>query len=193
MTNDPVCGMAVSEETARSKGLVVVKNGKEYFFCSEECKAKFTHKNWIPYALGVVLTGLALYAYFFNQMLRVMGGIFLVLSILKMIDWKGFIVAFKQYDLFARYVPGYSAVYPAIELFFAFAYLSGLLVAPAAIVTVIVMLVGAAGILKNLLSKTKVQCACLGTKIKIPLTGFTLFEDLVMAAMALMVLIGKPL
>src|ERR1022692_4869883 len=35
---DPVCGMDVSPETARHKTL---HNGKEYFFCSAGCRAKF--------------------------------------------------------------------------------------------------------------------------------------------------------
>jgi len=190
MATDPVCGMAVDEKKAKAKNLFATKGGKTVYFCSAQCKDKFAaKKSVVPYALGVVLTALALYAIFYDQMLAVMGGIFLVLSVLKMVDWKGFIAAFKQYDLLAKYVPGYAPVYPLIELFFAFAYLFRIAVPAAAVLTVVVMSVGAIGIAKNLLSKNKVRCACLGTKIKVPLTGFTLFEDVVMAGMALMLLI----
>jgi Cu+-exporting ATPase len=38
IAKDPVCGMDVNSETARSKTLY---NGKEYFFCSPGCLAKF--------------------------------------------------------------------------------------------------------------------------------------------------------
>jgi len=38
---DPVCGMAPDPDTARAKGNVVTRNGRDVFFCSAGCKAKF--------------------------------------------------------------------------------------------------------------------------------------------------------
>ena len=38
---DPVCGMTPDPDTARAKGNVVTRNGREVFFCSAGCKAKF--------------------------------------------------------------------------------------------------------------------------------------------------------
>jgi len=38
---DPVCGMSVDPENARSAGLLSVVQGKNYYFCSEECKEEF--------------------------------------------------------------------------------------------------------------------------------------------------------
>ena len=38
---DPVCGMAPDSDTARAKGNVVTRNGRDVFFCSAGCKAKF--------------------------------------------------------------------------------------------------------------------------------------------------------
>jgi hypothetical protein len=35
-----------------------------------------------------------------------------------------------------------------------------------------------------LLRKSKIQCACLGTFFKLPMTQVTLFEDLLMVGMA---------
>ena len=46
------------------------------------------------------------------------------------------------------------------------------------------------GVGKNLLSKNKIKCACLGAKVKVPLTSFTFVEDIIMALMALMILVG---
>jgi membrane fusion protein, copper/silver efflux system len=40
-TNDPVCGMALDRNTARSKGHVEKFKGESYVFCSEQCQAKF--------------------------------------------------------------------------------------------------------------------------------------------------------
>ena len=58
------------------------------------------------------------------------------------------------------------------------------------IILFIIMVIGSIGVTKNIFSKNKVQCACLGTWIKIPLTKFTFFEDIVMAIMAIMILLG---
>ncbi len=41
---DPVCGMTVDPDTARTAGLFAEAQGKTYYFCSEECKEKF-HQN----------------------------------------------------------------------------------------------------------------------------------------------------
>ena len=38
MTKDPVCGMAVEENKAAS---TATYQGTTYYFCSENCKAKF--------------------------------------------------------------------------------------------------------------------------------------------------------
>lgn len=38
MTKDPVCGMNVDEKTAKAQTQYA---GKQYSFCSEDCKAKF--------------------------------------------------------------------------------------------------------------------------------------------------------
>lgn len=38
---DPVCGMRVSPESARSKGNTAHHHGTEYFFCNPKCRDKF--------------------------------------------------------------------------------------------------------------------------------------------------------
>jgi Cu+-exporting ATPase len=38
---DPVCGMTVDPEVARSRGLSTTYDGKEYFFCGRGCKLDF--------------------------------------------------------------------------------------------------------------------------------------------------------
>jgi hypothetical protein len=54
--------------------------------------------------------------------------------------------------------------------------------------TLILMLVGAVGVLKALLNKRAIRCACLGTALNLPMTTITLVEDLGMAAMAAIML-----
>lgn len=41
MVQDPVCGMNVDENNAKFQTQVA---GKQYFFCSEECKKEFLEK-----------------------------------------------------------------------------------------------------------------------------------------------------
>jgi YHS domain-containing protein len=38
---DPVCGMTVDPETARTKGLSLVHEGHEYVFCGKGCLLEF--------------------------------------------------------------------------------------------------------------------------------------------------------
>ena len=40
-----------------------------------------------------------------------------------------------------------------------------------------------------LLQKRKIRCACLGTILKLPMSGITLLEDLLMGVMALVMLV----
>ena len=188
---DPVCGMTVDVAKAKKKNLTAKKGNKTYYFCSEDCKDKFTsEKPKIPLdiILSVVIILLAIIVIVKGYMLPFMGIVFLILASLKLIDIKGFSQMFVQYDLIAKRSKAYSYVYPFIELALGLAFLFQFQVFTAAIVTVVVMSIGAIGIGKNLLSKNRIQCACLGAKIKVPLTRFTLVEDIVMAVMGAMII-----
>ena len=99
---------------------------------------------------------------------------------MKMLDWPGFVKAFAQYDLIAKNVSFYGWLYPGIEFGLGVLYLTNTFITGAAWITVFIMSVGAIGVGKNLLSKDKVSCACLGTKINVPLTKVTFLEDIIM-------------
>jgi uncharacterized membrane protein YphA (DoxX/SURF4 family) len=98
-------------------------------------------------------------------MILYMGIFFILFSLMKMLDWSGFVKAFAQYDLIAKNVSFYGWLYPGIELTLGVLYLTNTFITGAAWITIFIMGVGAIGVGKNLLSKDKVQCACLGTKI----------------------------
>jgi len=38
---DPVCGMQVDAETARTRGLTLTHDGREYVFCGKGCLLEF--------------------------------------------------------------------------------------------------------------------------------------------------------
>ena len=187
---DPICGMT---GTIKLYG---------HYFCSNNCIKEYEKKHnpkrpWNRTTLFkvtlytliiVILIAFLIFLQIKNYMILFMGFAFVVVSILKLLDWKGFAKAFAMYDLIAMKSKFYAFIYPLIELALGFAYLFSFQIEITAIVTFIIMTVGAVGVGRNLLSKNPVKCACLGTLIKIPLTKFTLFEDITMAVMALMIL-----
>jgi len=198
MVKDPICGMEVNVKKAKEKKLVAKdKQGKTYFFCSNDCKHTFEQKqsgsaNFLKISLYslliIAILGLLVVLQITSTMLVFMGIFFVIVALLKMIDWKGFANAFAMYDIIAMKNKYYAYVYPLIELALGIGYLFKWQVTVLAIVTLLIMVVGAIGVGRNLLQKNPVKCACLGTMIKIPLTKFTLVEDIVMALMALMIL-----
>lgn len=118
-----------------------------------------------------------------------MGGFFLVFSFFKLLDLRGFADAYQSYDVLARLWPAWGFVYPFVELALSAAYLLNLNPVATNVVTLAVMLLGAVGVLKALLDKRAIRCACLGTALNLPMTTITLVEDLGMAAMAAVMLV----
>lgn len=113
-----------------------------------------------------------------------MAGFFLVFSFFKMLDLRGFVGAYRMYDVVARGIPAWAWAYPFVELGLGVAYLLRWQPLAMNIATLALMLVGAAGVLLALRQKRAIRCACLGTALNLPMTTVTLVEDLGMAAMA---------
>ncbi|MEL6211535.1 MAG: MauE/DoxX family redox-associated membrane protein, partial [Pseudomonadota bacterium] len=117
-----------------------------------------------------------------------MAGFFIVFSFFKLLDPPGFVSAYRGYDLIARKIPAWGWAYPFVELTLGVAYLLAWVPIATNAITLVLMLVGAAGVLKALLDKRAIRCACLGTALNLPMTKVTLVEDLTMAAMAAVML-----
>lgn len=113
-----------------------------------------------------------------------MGGFFLIFSFFKFLNLKGFVEAYRTYDLVAKAVPSYGWLYPFIELSLGLAYCTQSYLGLAHWVTFVVMAGSSVGVFKAILKKEAIQCACLGTVFNLPMTQVTLFEDLLMAVMA---------
>ena len=118
-----------------------------------------------------------------------MGGFFIAFSFFKMLDLRGFADAYRSYDLVAKAVPAYGLVYPFIELALGLAYLARWQPMLVNGITAVVMAVSLAGVLKAVLSKQAIRCACLGTGFNLPMSTVTIVEDGVMLAMALVGLV----
>ncbi len=117
-----------------------------------------------------------------------MAGFFLVFSFFKLLDLRGFASMYPTYDVVARAWKPWGFIYPFVELALGVAYLVRWQPVATSIVTAIVMLIGSVGVLRALLDKRAIRCACLGTAIRLPMTTVTLIEDVGMAAMALAML-----
>lgn len=113
-----------------------------------------------------------------------MSGFFLIFGAFKLIKWKGFVKAYKEYDVLAKRSTFYAYIYPLIEIGLGLAYFFAFNLLLTNILTVIIMLIGSYGVWLKLKQKEEIPCACLGVVFKLPMTKVTLFEDLLMAAMA---------
>ena len=117
-------------------------------------------------------------------MLDFMGLFYIVFSFFKLLDLKGFPVSFRMYDPLAKVLPAYAWVYPFIELVLGILFLMRFQITVALIATVVILGLTTFGVSKALLGKKNIQCACLGTALKLPMTQATFIENTIMLVMA---------
>jgi hypothetical protein len=118
-----------------------------------------------------------------------MAGFFLLFSFFKMLDLKKFAVSYSNYDMIARRWQGWGYVYPFIELLLGLAFLTGFEPLIINAITLIVMSIGIAGVSRAVLSKQRIQCACLGTVFNLPLSTVAIVEDVLMISMSAVMLV----
>jgi len=123
-----------------------------------------------------------------DTMRHFMAGFFLVFSFFKLLDIKAFADAYAGYDLLARRWRVWGLLYPFVELGLGIAYLAHFNPLLTHLVTILVMGFSAIGVIRAVASKTQIQCACLGTVFKLPMSTVTIVEDVGMVAMAAVML-----
>jgi copper chaperone CopZ len=121
-------------------------------------------------------------------MLDFMGLFYVVFSFFKLLDLKGFPGSFRMYDPLAKVLPAYGWVYPFMELALGILFLMRIQIPLALIITLIILGITTIGVSKALLDKKSIQCACLGTALKLPMTKATFIENSIMIVMAITVL-----
>jgi copper chaperone CopZ len=117
-----------------------------------------------------------------------MAGFFLVFAFFKLLDVRAFASAYAGYDLVAARWPTWGLLYPFVELALGMAYLANYNPVLTSWATIIVMGFSAIGVIRAVLSKTKIQCACLGTVFQLPMSTVTIVEDVGMVLMAVAML-----
>lgn len=122
------------------------------------------------------------------MMLDFMGLFYVVFSFFKFLDLKGFHASFQMYDPLAKRISIYGWVYPFIELALGLCFLMRFQLNLALVLTLLILCLTTIGVSRVLLQKRQIQCACLGTALKLPMTEATFIENAVMIAMALFML-----
>jgi copper chaperone CopZ len=113
-----------------------------------------------------------------------MGLFFVAFAFFKLLDLPGFASGFAGYDTIARRWTGWGYLYPFVELALGVAYLVRWQPLTINIVTLIVLSISSVGVLRALLDRRAIRCACLGTVFNLPMTTVSLAEDVGMAVMA---------
>lgn len=123
-----------------------------------------------------------------KAMLDFMALFYLVFSFFKFLDLKGFPASFARYDPLAKKWHFYGKIYPFIELTLGVLLLLDVFVPQVLAATLIILGITTVGVLQSLLNQRKIQCACLGTALKLPMTHATFIENAIMIFMALWML-----
>ena len=125
-----------------------------------------------------------------EMMFDFMGLFFIVFSFFKMLDLKNFPTSFSMYDPLAEKILFYGWVYPFIEIALGLMFLVRFELNIALYVTIVILGITTFGVTKTLMNKKNIQCACLGTALKLPMTEATLIENALMLSMSIFLVLS---
>lgn len=156
-----------------------------------------TVSSYVPLAL--ILSGITLFTFILekrniifslDRLLRYfMATYFLTFAAFKLMNLKAFAAAYAKYDLIAEKIPKYAYIYPFLELSLGIWHYLNSYAKVLHVATFLLMSVSGLGVWRALRKGRKIQCACLGTFFKLPMTVISLLEDVLMALMALVCLL----
>ena len=124
-------------------------------------------------------------------MLDFMGLFYIIFSFFKFLDYKNFPASFAMYDPIAMRLSYYGWSYPFIETTLGILILFRIEILLTMIITITMLGITTIGVTKTLLQGKNIQCACLGTALKLPMTKATFIENSVMIIMAISFLISN--
>lgn len=127
----------------------------------------------------------------FEWMHYFMGMLLCQFAMLKIFNPRQFADGFQMYDLVAAKSRVYAYIYPLIELLLGLCYIAFFIPILIYLVTIVVLGVGAFGVIKALKKGLDLRCACMGTVLDVPLSTVTLTEDLGMVIMAILLLVMR--
>jgi len=148
---------------------------------------KITWKDYLPvfyvyiFSFLITLNLTFYYTLVLRTSLLYFLGIFsIIFAILKIINLKGFVESFVEYDFISKKVIFYAYVFPFLELIFGitFVLLYENIILTA--VCIIFYLLNLISVILALFKKKKFVCACLGGLFNIPLSYISLLENITM-------------
>jgi len=102
----------------------------------------------------------------------------------KLLNLEGFATSYSMYDIVAARWKGWGYIYPFVELLLGILYLINIAPFLTNILTVIILGISSIGVIKSVLNKQEIKCACLGDVFSLPMSTVTIVEDLAMVGMA---------
>ena len=118
-----------------------------------------------------------------------MAGFFIVFAGFKLLDVAGFSESYAMYDIVAARLPVWGRIYPFVELALGLAYLTNIAPWWTNVATILILGVSAIGVVRSVLDRRAIRCACLGTGFNLPMSTVTIIEDLGMVLMAVLMLL----
>ncbi len=125
----------------------------------------------------------------FNFLSNFMGVFLMTFAMFKIIRLSEFVAIYKGYDTISRYLPAWAFVYPFVELFISACYLLLGGMQWLNVTTIILLVPASYGVWREVTKKSKIQCACLGSVVKLPLSKVSFIENFTMLAMAVFMLL----
>ena len=119
-----------------------------------------------------------------GAMLYFMGLFFITFSFFKFLDYKGFPVSFSRYDPLAKKSLFYAKIYPFLETVLGISFLFSWQLPLILGLTLVLLSITTYGVVQSILNKSEIDCACLGTAIRLPMTEATLIENGIMIMMS---------
>jgi copper chaperone CopZ len=113
-----------------------------------------------------------------------MAGFFLVFCFFKFLDPKGFAESYAMYDILSKKWAGWGYLYAFIEMALGISFLVGFAPLLTNAATFVIMSVSIIGVVKSVVNKRKIKCACLGAVFNLPMTTVTIIEDALMIVMS---------
>lgn len=150
--------------------------------------------------LGYVLAGILLVASLLTFVRGItldrfladfMAVFFITFAAFKFVDIEGFAHGYRNYDIIAKKIRPWAYIFPFLEAFMGFWYL--LSEGPLTLNILVIIITGTAsiGVFKEVKRKSRFQCACLGTFIRLPLSRVSLVENVSMLLMAVVMILLK--
>lgn len=117
-----------------------------------------------------------------------MAAFFLTFSFFKMLDIPAFADSYSTYDILAARWRAWGFIYPFAEAALGIGYLTGFNPMVTNSAAFLIMSLSIVGVLRSVLKRRAIRCACLGTVFNLPMSTITIIEDglmIVMSAIAI--------